>query len=136
MEPINVQFSITGWETDDTPREQIGLHQTLAIYGFRDLLEFACDNYTQSGRGVVIMRYSDLVDYNPNASTEFDVKVGYVNPVDLGFLPDPVSSKITAMITAYDVERTFVFVVLSERGVSTYTFGCPSLWLTDSHATS
>ena len=83
MEPINVQFSITGWETDGTPREQIGLHQTLAIYGFRDLLEFACDNYTQSGRGVVIMRYSDLVDYNPNASTEFDVKVGYMNPVDL-----------------------------------------------------
>ena len=107
--------------------EQILRHKLFAMINSDGLLKYAHDNYIVLGRGAVMVMGDELANYDPYASTPFEMRLMYANPSIVEMLPAKIASRAVGMVEAYDVEKMFVFLVISTKGQSVYTFGRPCL---------
>lgn len=105
--------------------EKIKRHKIFAMSYGDMLLKYARECYATSGRGAVTMKDEDIVNINPYKSTQYGVKLYYVNPGFLETLPATIALKAVGMANAYNPEDSFVFLVFSNNGMSVYTCGIP-----------
>lgn len=105
--------------------DMIHKHKLFAMINGDKLLKYARDNYIVMGRGAVTVMGDELANYDPYASTPFGIGLMYANPSIVKMLPAKIASRAVGMVEAYDVEKMFVFLVVSTNGQSVYTFGMP-----------
>ena len=113
--------------------DMIHKHKLFAIFNSDKLLKYARDNYIVMGRGAVTVMGDELANYDPYTSTPFEIGLMYANPSIVEMLPAKIASRAVGMVEAYDVEKMFVFLVVSTKGQSVYTFGMP-FWASDNVA--
>ena len=110
--------------------EQICLHKLFATVNCDELLKYARDSYAMSGRGAVTVMGDELANYDADSPEPFAVRLMYTEPNMLEMLPPAVAARAVAMLEKYDAETMFVFLVISTKGASIYTFGKP-YWASD-----
>ena len=106
--------------------EMIQRHKIFAMVNGDELLKYARECYVISGRGAVTVLDDVIANYDPYASTPFAAQLMYVNSATIEMLPPTMASKAVAMVEIYDVEKRFVFLVVSTKGASVYAIGMPN----------